>query len=96
MAVEKEVTRILRQKFSFRLIEIPDEMQRMGKQGLEGALIGTLASCGQCGPSVGWLGRYSPDLRICESGLWLIQHLKDAPLSLAQKEVITAAIERSM
>ena len=69
-------------------------MQRMGKQGLEGALIGTLASCGQCGIVVP--GRYSPDLRICESGLWLIQHLKDAPLSLAQKEVITAAIERSM
>ena len=67
-------------------------MQRMGNQGLERALIGTLASCPQCGPSDGWLGRHSPDVRICESGLWLIQFLKAAPLSSAQKYTITAAI----
>jgi hypothetical protein len=31
----------------------------MGNQGLERALIGTLASCPRCKPSDGWLGRYS-------------------------------------
>lgn len=95
IAIEREVTQIIRQKFSFRFIEIADEMQRMGNQGLERALIGTLASCPQCGPSDGWLGRYSPDVRICETGLWLIQFLRAAPLSSAQKDMITAAIERS-
>jgi hypothetical protein len=95
MAIEREVTQILRQKFSFRFIEIADEMQRMGDQGLERALIGTLASCRQCNPSNGWLGRYSPDVRICKSGLWLIHFLKAAPISSAQTDIITAAIERS-
>jgi hypothetical protein len=95
VAIEREVTQILRQKFSFRFIEIADEMQRMGNQGLERALIGTLASCRQCGPSDGCLGRYSPNVRIRESGLWLIQFLRAAPLSSAQKDIITAAIETS-
>jgi hypothetical protein len=94
-AIEKEVTQILRQNFSFRFIEVADEMQRMGSQGLERALIGTLASCPQCRPSDGWLGCYSPDARIRESGLWLIQFLRAAPLSPAQMDLITAAIERS-
>ena len=94
-AIEREVTHIIRQKFSFRFVEVADERQRMGSQGLERALIGTLASCPQCGPSDGWLGRYSPDVRIRESGLWLIQFLRAAPLSSAQKDMITAAIERS-
>jgi len=94
-AIEREVTQVLRQNFSFRFIEIADEMQRMGNQGLERALIGTLASCPQCRPSAGWLGCYSPNVRICESGLWLIQNLRAAPLSSAQKDVITAAIKIS-
>ena len=92
VVIEKEVTEILRQKFSFRFIEIADQMQRMGKQGLEGALIGTLAICPQCTPSEDWLGRGSPTVQIRESGLWLVQHLRDDPLSSAQMELITAAI----
>jgi hypothetical protein len=36
MVIEKEVTQILRQEFSFRFVEIADQIQRMGKQGLEG------------------------------------------------------------
>jgi hypothetical protein len=91
VAIE-EVTGILRQKFSFRFIEIADQMQRMGKQGLEGALIGTLASCPQCTPSDSWLGRGSPTVQIRESGLWLVQHLRDDPLSSAQMELIAAVI----
>jgi len=95
-AIEREVTQLLRHRFSFRFIEIADQMQRMGNQGLEPALIGTLASCPQCGPSVRWLGRYSPKVPIRETGLWLIHHLKSAPLSSAQMASITAAIERGL
>jgi hypothetical protein len=94
-AIEGEITQILRREFSFRFIEIADQIQRMGSQGLERALIGTLASCPQCSPSDGWLGCYSPKAPIRESGLWLIQHLKAAPRSFAQGDLITAAIERS-
>lgn len=92
--IEKEVTRILRENFCFRFIEIA-EQYRMGNKGLERALIGTLASCPHCGPSAGWLGNYSPKSQICDSGLRLIQYLKAAPISPSQQELIAAAIERS-
>ncbi|MFZ0914018.1 MAG: hypothetical protein WBQ76_01370 [Candidatus Korobacteraceae bacterium] len=92
--IERDVTRILRQSFSFRFIEIPDQAQRMGAEGLESALIGTLASCDQCGGSSQWLGNHSPKLQIRESGLWLVQHLKSKPLSAVQLETIRLAINR--
>lgn len=96
VTIEREVTQILRERFSFRSIEIADQMQRMGSQGLERALIGTLASRPLCGPSDGWLGCYSPKVQIREKGLWLIQHLTAAPLSSAQRDLITAAVEKGV
>lgn len=96
IAIETEVTQIIRQDFWFRSVEIPEQTQRMGSEGLERALIGTLARCPQCGPSDDWLGRYSPEPRIRESGLWLVQGLRAAPLSLVQKDMMAAAIERSV
>jgi hypothetical protein len=92
VAIEREVTEVLRQTFSFRFIEVADQMQRMGSQGLERALIGTLASCPLCCPSDGWLGRYSPKARIRETGLWLIQHLRATPLSSSQMDLVSSAI----
>jgi hypothetical protein len=89
--IEQEVTRILRNNFPFRFIAIADQVQRMGNQGLERALIGTLAGCRQCRPSNNWLGHHHPKVEIRESGLWLIQHLKAAPLSPVQMNFITDA-----
>jgi hypothetical protein len=94
-AVERKVTQVLRDNFCFRFIEIADQAQRLGNQGLERALIGTLAGCRQCGPSDSWLGRHHPKAQIRESGLWLIQHLKAAPLSRVQIDFVTATIETS-
>jgi hypothetical protein len=91
VAIETEVTQILRQRFSFKFIEVADETKRRGNQGLERALIGTLASCPRCSPSDGWLGSYSPKLQIRESGLWLIQHLGAGPLSPSQMDLISSA-----
>ncbi len=73
--IEGEVTRILREKLSVRWIELVGQERRMGPHGLEAALIGTLARCGECHPSSNWLGRFSPKPRIAQSGLWLEQHL---------------------
>ena len=96
VATEKEVTRILRDNFSFRFIEVADQIQRMGIEGLERPLIGTLASCALCGPSPQWLGNYSPKPQIRESGLWLIQHLKAAPVSPSQQALMAAAIRAQL
>jgi len=74
--IEFEVTKILRQNFSFKFVIMDNEFSRMGKNGLESSLIGTVAQCKQCKSSNNWLGNYSPKNQIIESGLWLIQHLK--------------------
>jgi len=81
--IEREVTRILRERFTFRWIELEGEDQRMGSQGLEATLIGTLAACSECRPSANWLGRFSPKRKIVESGLWLVQHLRAPGLTEA-------------
>ncbi len=74
--IENEITKILRERFSFRFIEINDEAVRLGKGGLESALIGMVARCRGCRPSENWLGRFSPVEKIRDSGMWLVQHLK--------------------
>jgi hypothetical protein len=93
VATEREVTRILRESFSFRCIEVAEEVHRLGNEGIERALIGTLASCRNCVPSPQWLGHYSPKPQIRESGLWLVQHLKAAPLSPTQQGLVMEAID---
>lgn len=92
--IETEVTQILCEQFSFRCIEVAEEVQRMGSEGLERALIGTVAGCGECKPSTQWLGKYSPKQKIRDSGLWLVQDLKAPPLTPAQQAMLTAAIEK--
>jgi hypothetical protein len=86
--IETEVTRILRDTFTFRYIEIPGQKDRMGGEGLERALIGTLAQCTCCTSSPGWLGRHSPKPKISTGHLWLIQHLKAHPLTEQQLRTI--------
>jgi hypothetical protein len=90
--LEEKITRIIRERFSFRFIVLNGQAERMM---LERALIGTLASCKLCRPSENWLGNYSPIPEIRESGLWLTQHLNAKPINERDKEVILNSIERT-
>jgi hypothetical protein len=90
--LEEKITRIIRERFSFRFIVLNGQAERIM---LERALIGTLASCKLCRPSENWLGNYSPIPEIRESGLWLTQHLNAKPINERDKEVILNAIERT-
>jgi len=81
LEVETEVTRILRERFTFRWVEVEGEHLRMGTAGLEAAFIGTLAGCSHCIPSPDWLGLSSPKPKIVQSGLWLEQYLQAPPLT---------------
>ncbi len=74
--IEREVTQLLRNQFSFRFIILEQAALRMGSNGLECSLIGTVARCGMCKPSGNWLGNYSPKEQVRSSGLWLVQHLR--------------------
>lgn len=82
--VEREITRVLREHFTFRYIELEGQERRMGHGSLEATFIATLAQCERCGPSAGWLGRHSPKPKIVRSGLWLEQHLDDQALTEEQ------------
>ncbi len=83
--IESQVTRLLRETFSFRYLVIEEQKARMGGAGLEGRSIGTLSRCGRCGPSIHWLGRDSPVGKIRESGLWQVQYVFGPELDDSEK-----------
>ncbi|MBN2028111.1 MAG: hypothetical protein JW854_15290 [Actinobacteria bacterium] len=84
-SLEKEITDILRNRFSFRYIAIDDNIPVIGSRGIESSLIGTVFKCPLCKASDRWLGNHSPKFQIRESGLWLVQHLNAGSLSSVEK-----------
>ncbi len=92
-ALEAEITSRLRSKFSFKAIEFTGQAQRMGKEGMEAVLIGTLAKCPTCQPSTNWLGRHSPKPEIAGGKLWLIQHLDANVINEQDKATILKAMK---
>ena len=75
--VEQEVSRYIRENFSFCVFEVEGKAQRLD---LESKLISTVSLCKECKPSAKWLGLHSPKKKIRESGLWLVNELYKVPL----------------
>ena len=94
--IETEITSLLRSNFSFKVIELTGQAQRMGKTGLESNLIGTFAHCSLCEASKNWLGRYSPKTEISNGKLWLVQHLKADPIDDKAKAIILNAKSKQL
>ncbi len=90
--LEIKITSLLRKDFKFRYIIVEDDTKRIGSQGLENALIGTVAGCDLCKPSTGWLGNNSPVHAIVSSGLWQTQHVTHSPLSESDRKTVEAGI----
>ncbi|MBN1762615.1 MAG: peroxide stress protein YaaA [Methanomicrobia archaeon] len=83
--IELEVTKELKEHFSFRCIPVEDKEERAC---LEEQLIATMAKCDKCKPSENWLGNFATDELVRKSGLWNHQHV-------TSKNVLTGeAIER--
>jgi hypothetical protein len=76
--LEKEISKYLRDNFSFVVVKVGDKKQRLA---LESKLVSTLSLCEECKPSHNWLGLHSPLQKIRESGLWQVQGLYGVPLS---------------
>ena len=91
--IEQEITKIIRDNFSFRFIIMENEEERIGSKGLEGKFIGTLTRCEKCKPSPNWLGNYSPKIQIRKSGLWLTQHLNAEEIN--NEDVIEKLIDKT-
>lgn len=76
--IEKQVSKYIREKFSFTVFKIPGKEKRLS---IESKIISTVSLCDECVPSSRWLGLHSPKRKIRESGLWLVNELYKEPLS---------------
>lgn len=94
--VEREITKILQGRFSLRFVTLEEQGNREGQDSLKARLIGTLAQCPACYPSLKWLGRHSPDERIAASGLWQTQFLRAALLDAATRKIFKKAVENTV
>lgn len=70
--LEKRISKHIKENMSFALIEITSKKDRLF---YEKKLIGTISSFKEFKKSPNWLGNYSPNNKIKESGLWQVQGL---------------------
>lgn len=70
--IEIEVSKTLKEHFSFKCIPVDDRQKRLD---LEKQLIATLSKCSGCLPSEKWLGHHAASGVIRKSGLWNTQHV---------------------
>lgn len=87
--IESSVTRFIQENFSFVVIRVDEKADRLS---LESKLISTVAACTECGPSVNWLGRFSPKEKIRGRGLWLVNELNKKPFTEAE---VTSLVQRA-
>jgi hypothetical protein len=69
---EARVSDLLRDRFRFRCVWVPDLVER---NGLEALLVATLAACRVCRPSSSWLGLHAYSGKVRASGLWNSQYV---------------------
>lgn len=82
-AVEADVTKYLRDRFSFVVFRVDDQKNRLA---FESKLISTVSLCNECKPSSAWLGLSSPKEKIRTGRMWLVNELGKEPLSSADLE----------
>jgi hypothetical protein len=88
--VERDISRVLRDEFSFKVIPTGRHESIIGGNGLEARLIGTLSHCDCCAPSRDWLGCYSPVPEIRKGKLWLVQPLSKGALEESDRVLCQA------
>lgn len=84
--VEKLVSKVIRDNFSFVVLPIKNKEKRLH---LESEIISTVSLCTDCKPSRDWLGKWSTKAKIKDSGLWLEQHLYKTPLNNINLEYLS-------
>lgn len=70
--IENQASEYLRKNFSFVVLPIEKKEERLA---YEEFLIKAISSNKECKPSENWLGLYSPEEKICKSGMWQKQGL---------------------
>lgn len=85
--IEKNVTKYMREKFTFVAFPVNSEPERLR---LEKGIIATLSKSPDFKASADWFGRFSTEIRIVQSGMWLKQGLDGSPLSESEYSKIEA------
>lgn len=90
---EARVSELLRHRFTFRCVRVPDLTER---NGLEGLLVAALAACDACRPSSFWLGLYAYSEKVRASGLWNSQYVGNATIDQSNlsrfQELVSASV----
>ena len=76
--IEAMVSQYLQSSCRFIVIPVASKSQRLL---WESRMISTIAACPDCDPSIGWLGRSSPNVKIQNSGLWQVNELYKKPFA---------------
>lgn len=88
---ENKVTDYIRDNFTFIVIpNLSDEVKRIR---LEKGLIATFAQGEEKTISENWLGKFHPNSKISNSGLWNIQGINGIPLTEEEMKIIEIKIE---
>ena len=83
--VEQAVSRYLRTHMTFSAFEVETQEQRLR---LEEGIIASLHQAEDFQARSSWLGRFSPEKEIRESGMWLKQGLDGVPLTDEELETL--------
>lgn len=79
--IELVVSDYLRNHITFSVFQVNIKEQRLR---FEEGIISALHHTEDFAPSTLWLGQFSPESKICESGMWLKQGLDATPLTEAE------------
>jgi hypothetical protein len=92
--MEERVSELLRQRFGFRCVWVPDMTER---NRLEALLVATVAACDVCRPSPSWLGLHAYSGKVRASGLWNSQYVGGTTLDGATldrfQELVSTSLE---
>jgi hypothetical protein len=93
-SMEERVSELLRQRFRFRCVWVPDMTER---NRLEALLVATVAACDVCRPSPSWLGLQAYSEKVRASALWNSQYVGDATIDQSNltrfQGLVSASIE---
>jgi hypothetical protein len=91
--VEQEVSRLLKEHFSFRCVRIVDRTER---NRFEQLLIASLARCPKCEASPMWLGRYAYSSNVRGAGLWNSDFIDSVPLTISELTRFESLAQRTV
>ena len=92
-ALEKRISEYIQQNLSFVVFEVKTKNDRLFWESRIISTLSNAAKAGEIKPSENWLGSYSPNEKIRESGLWLVNELYKQSLNDEEFEKLKNLVE---